>query len=104
LSAGLIDCRPFAPRAFTISLQAVLRDAVPNGASLTPDPGCIIKDSSGLMAVARYIQGISPKHCTSPARRAEGFWRNVRSPKAFHPAAALETAMSNVAFFGFSAA
>ena len=32
---------------------------------------------SGSNAVARPSQGISPKHCTSPAHRAEGFWRIV---------------------------
>ena len=32
---------------------------------------------SGSNAVARPSQGISPKHCTLPAHRAEGFWRNV---------------------------
>src|SRR5262245_38382786 len=37
--------------------------------------------TSGLIAVARPIQGISPKYCTEPARRAEGFWRNVSSPQ-----------------------
>jgi hypothetical protein len=29
--------------------------------------------SSGPIAVARHTQGISPKHCTSPAWRAKGF-------------------------------
>jgi hypothetical protein len=32
---------------------------------------------SGRIAVARLTQGISPKHCSSPARRAEDFWRYV---------------------------
>jgi hypothetical protein len=32
---------------------------------------------SGSNAVARPSEGISPKHCTSPVHRAEGFWRNV---------------------------
>ena len=33
--------------------------------------------SVGPHAVARLTQGISPKHCNSPARRAENFWRYV---------------------------
>jgi hypothetical protein len=28
----------------------------------------------GHIAVARLLQGISPKHCASSARRTEGFW------------------------------
>jgi hypothetical protein len=31
----------------------------------------------GHIAVARLTQGISPKHCNSPARRAKDFWRYV---------------------------
>jgi hypothetical protein len=31
----------------------------------------------GPQAVARLTQGISPKHCASPAGRAEGSWRNA---------------------------
>jgi hypothetical protein len=55
---------------------------------------------SGLIAVARLAQGIPPKHCSSPARRAEGFWRCL-NPSVFHPAAALENPMSNVTLYGF---
>src|SRR5579883_689816 len=36
-----------------------------------------MKAPVGLLAVARLTQGISPKHCTSPVRRAEGLWRHV---------------------------
>src|SRR3977135_1668905 len=35
-----------------------------------------------------------PSTALKPARRAEGFWRNVQSPQILHPAAALETPMA----------
>jgi len=40
-------------------------------ANFTVRADCAIWLSPGSIAVARCIQGISPKHCTSPARRAE---------------------------------
>jgi hypothetical protein len=34
-------------------------------------------NKSGLVAVARLIQGISPKHCSLPVHRVEDFRRNA---------------------------
>jgi len=54
--------------------------------------------SSGHIAVARLAQGISPKHCSSPARRAEDCWRYISNlHKAFRMVAALKPGLSTAA-------
>ena len=49
---------------------------------------------SGRHAVARLTQGIPPKHCALPARRAEGCW-GMSSSANPRPAAALEKSNVN---------
>jgi hypothetical protein len=51
---------------------------------LTFDRRGIKSFASGLMAVARRFQGISPKHCSSPAPPGRGLWRWSNPKKSFN--------------------
>jgi hypothetical protein len=53
--------------------------------------------ASGCIAVARLSQGYRPSTALVPARGAEGFWRNVKSPKVFRLTAALHSGLSTAA-------
>src|SRR5262245_1118285 len=50
-------------------------DAILDGPPLTFDVLRLDSAASGSNGSRPASQGISPKHCTLPVRRAEGFWR-----------------------------